>query len=58
MLHRAFGRQACHRFLRYDKSDTLWHSELPMPAMYPLEVAAFDFRFRARAPMRLPGYTG
>ena len=26
--------------------------------MPPLEVAAFDFRFRARAPMRLPGYMG
>src|SRR5271167_1926730 len=29
-----------------------------MPALRPLEVAAFDFRFRARAPMRMPGYMG
>ena len=29
-----------------------------MPAMYPLEVAAFDFRFRARRQMRMPGYMG
>jgi CRISPR-associated endoribonuclease Cas6 len=26
--------------------------------MHPLEVAAFDFRFRARQPMRMPGYMG
>src|SRR5580704_4694784 len=26
--------------------------------MYPLEVAAFELLFRARAPMRLPGYMG
>jgi hypothetical protein len=26
--------------------------------MYPLEVAAFDFRFRARQQMRMPGYMG
>jgi hypothetical protein len=26
--------------------------------MCALEVAAFDFRFRARAPMRMPGYMG
>jgi len=26
--------------------------------MYPLEVAAFDFRFCARQPMRMPGYMG
>src|SRR5271165_4779193 len=29
-----------------------------MPAMYPLEVAAFDFRLRARQQMRMPGYMG
>jgi len=29
-----------------------------MPAMHSLEVAAFDFRFRARGPMRMPGYMG
>ena len=26
--------------------------------MHPLQVAAFDFRFRARQPMRMPGYMG
>jgi hypothetical protein len=26
--------------------------------MHPLEVAPFDFRFRARGPMRMPGYMG
>jgi hypothetical protein len=26
--------------------------------MRPLELAAFDFRFRARGPMRMPGYMG
>jgi len=29
-----------------------------MPAMHPLEVAAFDFCFRARGPMRMTGYMG
>jgi hypothetical protein len=29
-----------------------------MPAMYPLEVAALDFRFCARQQMRMPGYMG
>ena len=30
----------------------------PIPAMCPLEVAALDFRFRARQQMRMPGYMG
>jgi hypothetical protein len=29
-----------------------------MPALCPFEVAAFDFRFRARQQMRMPGYMG
>jgi hypothetical protein len=29
-----------------------------MPALCPFEVAAFDFRFRARQQMRMPGYLG
>jgi hypothetical protein len=52
------GRQACPRFLRCDKSDRLSTFELPIAAMYPLEVVAFDLRFRARQQMRMPGYMG
>jgi hypothetical protein len=32
--------------------------ELPVEAMHLLEVAALDFRFRARHQMRMPGYMG
>jgi hypothetical protein len=36
----------------------IFTGRLAMPAAHLLQIAGYEFRFAARAPMRMPGYLG